>query len=467
MQRANKKFELKKTLTKVTLKEREMFKRLRALTASAVLLMMAHNANAISLNFKFKTFSSGPEIYACNAGLRHEDTKHQVCYFENTQTACTPQACTGNACDTRCVCTGIQGGEYLMDYMSASYNRWNAASTSNDGGFWSSTWTAVNKQAGHSNYETLVNHTDAFGTRIKNLSFKLGSELYGAEYFVDVCFKGPQMEYSEDGITTNFSLLAQASATDFISNSVNYGDDHPYSDGFGDGRKGLTMNPSGIKYTKLADLSVQAVTICDVQGSGKYQTSNVGDEYNTLANEAIFNNWNNAAAGGPSSEFNAQSSVTTIGAASDLINTSITSNSTSAPRFCRIRYIFKENNGAADSTFKIKNLRKWQRHGAEMCTYTKIEENSSGADDSGDNWSISDTSEEGGSGGGSGGGGSGGGSDDNSGGGGSGDDDDDDDDNGNNGNNGNGGDGNNGNGNGNGGGNGSNGNGGGNGNDND
>ncbi|MNY53343.1 hypothetical protein D3C86_1890900 [compost metagenome] len=54
-----------------------------------------------------------------------------------------------------------------------------------------------------------------------------------------------------------------------------------------------------------------------------------------------------------------------------LTSADINGNDTHTPRFCKVRYIFKETNAATGS---IKNLRKWQRHGAEMCTYTNIEE---------------------------------------------------------------------------------------------
>lgn len=349
------------------------------LFAVAMLLISAQSANAISLRFKFKTFSSGPDIYACNAGLRHQPTQHKACYFENTQVACTPQECNGAQCDTRCVCTNNNGGEYLMDYMKGSYSTWTNATPSNNGGYWNTNWTATSKQAGGSSYATLVNNPDAFATRIKELSFNLGSELYGAEYFVDICYRGPQIEYFADNVVANFSILAQATATDFIANSVNPGDNHPESGGAnGEGQNGLTMNPASPKYTSLAGLTVQAFVVCDVQGQGTYKyahngsSANSGD-YNTLLNEASFQDWNNPGSGSNGDYF-ASSNPTSIASASSLINGWINNNNTKTPRFCRVRYVFKETNGSHDSAASFMNLRKWQRHGAEMCTYTKIEE---------------------------------------------------------------------------------------------
>ncbi|WP_415062554.1 protease [Bdellovibrio sp.] len=353
------------------------------LAAAAMLFIAAQNANAISLRFKFKTFSSGPDIYACNAGLRHQATTHQACYFQDTQIACTPgtgaKDCSSGVCHTRCICTNNNGGEYLMDYMKGSYNTWNPAVQSQNSytpAGWSNSWSATTKQAGAANYETLVGHTDAFATRIKELSFNLGSELYGAEYFVDICYRGPQIEYFADGVNARFGLLAQASATDFIANAVNPGDNHPDSNGYNNGQGGLSMNPAtGPKYTSLAGLTVQAFTVCDLQGLGTYDfahngsTAGVGN-YNTLLNEASFSNWNNPSEGG--GDYFYASNAPLIGSAANLIDTTISTN-TKTPRFCRIRYVFKETNGAAGSS-ALKNLRQWQRHGAEMCTYTKIEE---------------------------------------------------------------------------------------------
>lgn len=327
------------------------------LAAAAMLFIAAQNANAISLRFKFKTFSSGPDIYACNAGLRHDASQHKVCYFEDTKTACTPQECNGTTCNTRCVCTNDNGGEYLMDYMKGQYSSWNQSTVD-----WNQTWTSTTAQAGQGSYNTLVSHGDAFANRIKELSFNLGSELYGAEYFVDICYRGPQIEYFKDGVTANWSLQAQATATDFIANSINPGDNS---------QAGLDMNPTGIKYTTLAGLKVQAITVCDQQGLGqlKYAHNNA-NQYNTLVNEAGFNDWNNPTSGG---DFFRKSSQVQINSVANLISDTIDS-STKAPRFCRIRYIFTETDGKAGSQVLNKNLRKWQRHGAELCTYTKIEE---------------------------------------------------------------------------------------------
>ncbi|MFV3407064.1 protease [Bdellovibrio bacteriovorus] len=331
--------------------------------AVAMLLISAQSANAISLRFKFKTFSSGPDIYACNAGLKHNASAHKACYFEDTQIACTAGTCTDATCHTRCVCTNDNGGEYLMDYMKGQYSSWNTGDSK-----WNTNWTATTRQAGQGSFATLVNHEDAFANRIKELSFNLGSELYGAEYFVDICYRGPQIEYWEDNVVANFSLLAQVSATDFVATGVNPGDNNPDGPGFNHGRDGLNMTPN-IKYTTLSGLTVESYTVCDLQGMNTFKYArNNANQYNMLDNEAKFSDWN-APQNGGGDFFTGTNQPTTLNGAKDLYNTWINQN-TKTPRFCRVRYVFKETNHAA----AIKNLRKWQRHGAEMCTYTKIEE---------------------------------------------------------------------------------------------
>lgn len=339
--------------------------KLMKFAAVAMLFVAAQNANAISLRFKFKVFSSGPAIYACNAGLIHQPSNKQVCYFEGTQNACTPdqnKECTnGEVCHTRCVCTSSGGGEYLMDYMKGTTSNWQSTNDS-----WSWNTTATTRQAGQSNYATLVDDSNAFNHQIKELSFNLGSELYGAKYFVDICYRGPQIEYFADNVQANYTLLAQATATDFIANGVNPGDNS---------RDGLDLNPM-IKYTQLAGLKVQALTVCDLQGVGDLKYAHNGSSatngaYNTTINEAYFNSLLNPTAAGKSGEYFIASNSVLINSEANLINNVwLNLYSPKSPRFCRIRYVFSETNANEAKP----NMRKWQRHGAEMCTYTRINE---------------------------------------------------------------------------------------------
>lgn len=325
-------------------------------------LLAAPSANAISLRFKFKTFSSGPNIYACNAGIATPATSKQVCYFEGTKTACTKSDCTdGNSCNTRCICSGSNGGGWLMNYGRAEIAPW-----VDNGEAPSSTWVRKSIQSSNGSrlFTQLHSDNEAWDKTIKELSFHLGSELYGASYFVDICYRGPQIEYFEDGIKANFSLKTQASATDFLANGVNPGDNS---------RDGLDLVvPGNLRYTELANLKVQTFVSCDIQGLGNYVFArNDLGMYNTSRNEAGYNI--NSSTGLPTAggDFFMSSSSTNVAAnAVTTLNGWITQNSVRTPRFCKVRYVFSETNINAS----VPNLRKWQRHGAEMCTYTDIEE---------------------------------------------------------------------------------------------
>jgi hypothetical protein len=322
------------------------------------------SAQAISYKFLFDAASSGPSIYACNAGLVTKPITKKVCYFSGTQNICSPNTCTDpNGCHSTCVCSGDSGGGYLMNY----------------GNFLAYDWTDHGDptlkgkvegpfRSGTSSYSTAFQDIDSWGKHIKNLSFELSSELYGASYFLDICYRGPQMEFERDQLTASFSALAQASATDFLSPGVNPGVSSS---------AGLVIpgTVDGKKYTELAGLTVQAFLVCDLQGKGTYTTSAASDKYNMTANEAVFTLGSNGLPKGGGDLFMQSSAMPATTAAAELLKDWITQSSSHAPRFCKIRYVFSETNAIAAG---LPNFRKWQRHGARMCTYSKIEEDSVG-----------------------------------------------------------------------------------------
>jgi hypothetical protein len=315
---------------------------------------LATQAQAVSLTFKFKAYGSAPDIYACNAGLLTKATTSQICYIEGTQTSCNPGDCSaGTSCESQCKCSGAEGGGYLMNYGKAIVQDWK------DKGNGTSTGVATKTfKAGQTSYATALTDTDAWTKRVRELTFNLGSELYNASYFVDVCYRGPQIPYYADGITANFSIQAQASATDFIANGTNPGD--------------ITIpgTVDGKKYSELSGLTMQSYLVCDVQGQGTYQNADAGGVFNGTTTEAIFTIGSVGLPTGGGDLFMQSSTVAATTAASNLITGYITNNSAKTPRFCKVRYVFSETN--VSST--LPNLRKWQLHGAEMCTYTKIEE---------------------------------------------------------------------------------------------
>lgn len=370
------------------------------LAAVALLLVSAQSANAISLRFKFKTFSSGPSIYACNSGIRVVAQQNKVCYNQVTGNACTPNSCApnDNLCHTQCVCSGTDGGDTLMNYMKVSYSPWtDHASAGNSGRTGAGDYVTQNvtrSSADNGAWNPLFNdEDDAYKNRIGDLSFNLGSELYNAEYFVDICYRGPQIEYDADGVVANFAIKAQVSATDFLNSAIGHENDGTGAVGSG----GLEAATGTLKYTQLSGLQVKAYVVCDQQGRGNIQNAaNNQGFYDTISNEAKFKfdaSRNTDVLEGDLFKVGAPVSTSTPGV-SDFGNSALNIRfnglqsanaesqwlnvyNTNTPRFCKVRYVFTETNGiqpvSASNNLKF-NLRKWQRHGAELCTYTDIEE---------------------------------------------------------------------------------------------
>lgn len=327
-------------------------KRLVLATAMAI-FAMASSANAISLRFKFKTYSSGPSIYACNAGLKSAAVGKKVCYFEGTTNACTQNDCKdGQVCNTRCVCAGDNnGGDYLMNYGKVTTMTWADHGETPVVVESNKTFASTNQQYA----QAISSDAAAFNHTIKDLSFNLGSELYNAEYFVDICFRAPQIEYYLDGVNSNWAYTLQATATDFIANGINPGDNS---------RAGLDIPAAvaGKKYSTLAGLTVEAKMVCDLQGEGVYKYANVDGSYNTSVNEADI--------AGVKDIVKTHGAQSLAGNAVDFVKGASFTSGTKAPRFCKIRYTFKETNGRSS----LPLFRKWQRHGAEICTFTDITE---------------------------------------------------------------------------------------------
>lgn len=208
------------------------------------LMLLSFNANAISLTFKLDIFSSGSDIYACNAGLKHKGYQDRVCYErDNPENSCNPGTCTsGEQCN--CVCTGDTlnndgQGEYRLDYFNATYRNW--ADHGEIGGGAGSQY----KEAGKNNFNQLFSNNTAFGKELSGLTFNLGSERYGAVYFLDVCYRATQISYDYPGSTINYSHDKQVTITDLSDNGYNY--------------------------EELSGLAVKAVVMCKAKGQSWYQ----------------------------------------------------------------------------------------------------------------------------------------------------------------------------------------------------
>ncbi len=113
-------------------------------------------------------------LFMCNAGLIHPRTE-TLCRSVHTGTVCDP-----NATDSiDCVCaSGSSIGDLVLGTIVEV-----AKSTTKE------------VPAGETAYTYLVDPALAFDSQITNVEFSLGSEQYGAKYFVQFCYQGPYEDF--------------------------------------------------------------------------------------------------------------------------------------------------------------------------------------------------------------------------------------------------------------------------------
>lgn len=115
-------------------------------------------------------------IFLCNAGLRHSGSG-SLCHDPSTGEVCKPEV------DSSCVCHSISP---IGDYVSGFVEN-NSAGHSRD------------VPAGASAYRSLVPSGQEFLGTLRNVNFGLGSEVYGADYFVQFCYRGPAKDLKKEG----------------------------------------------------------------------------------------------------------------------------------------------------------------------------------------------------------------------------------------------------------------------------
>jgi hypothetical protein len=260
------------------------------------LFLLSASTHAISLTFKLDIFSSGSDIYACNAGLMHKAYQARVCYDRNNpENSCNPSLCEeGQACN--CVCTGDilnndGQGEFRLDYFTASYSNWA------DHGEIGSGKKTKNMTAGKNDFNQLFKDKKAFEKELSSLTFNLGSERYGAKYFLDVCYKSTQITYPS-GLGLNYSHDKQITVTDLSDNGYNYED--------------------------LSGLAYKTVVVCKKKDSSDTQTE--------------INDW---------AQFNG----------SQVVDFSKVNFSFDIEK-CKVRYLFKETNRTGLESLRRWNLQK-------------------------------------------------------------------------------------------------------------
>ena len=173
-----------------------------------------------------------------------------------------------------CICSGANGGDYLMNFIRYKAAPWvgtNGGSSDPNHLGWG---TAVNgviqgtksgvtvaRHMRGSNAAAANNVPQELGTQLEALSFNFGSELYGAQFFVDFCYRGPQIPYylgdgNPQNALANFSSKAHITAT------------NPFLSGNG----GKTRD-----YVSMSQLALSWDMACDVQGVGNYKYDHNGN----------------------------------------------------------------------------------------------------------------------------------------------------------------------------------------------
>jgi hypothetical protein len=406
-------------------------------------------AQAKELTFFFDVFSSGPEIYPCDAGI-WQGQQPKYCHYKGTATNCNPNelgktpgqtgvttgmtTVDGSALSSyfseahACICTGgtgnpntgVRGGDYLMNFMRYKAAVWEGQDGSTDPNHrgWG---TAVERTAqGTLDGVTVARHVretqgmtmapatnveQEFKTQLESVTFNFGSELYGAHFFVDFCYRGPQIPYWL-GNGNPMNAKAQFASFAWLKST------NPFTGG------DATTGKPTLNYTSLSNLKMKTVMVCDKQGQGTYKydhngaTPNGGafdsfltdirDQGNidvsTLAGNGVQvagingtgvnpnqqrfvlpaptggTNWVGTLEGdkkfGPLSLTDLSvrpDQYWLFGGANGNVVTITEGSSAETPRFCKLRTYFVEESG--------KRERAWQRHDARFIVKWLVEEN--------------------------------------------------------------------------------------------
>lgn len=299
----------------------------------SVLLLGLTQADAISLRFKSKIFSSGPDIYACNAGVASAFLQNSVCYFRGTKNFCTPTSCNNakENCNTNCVCLDKSGsGDAYVNKLLLKYKAYNTNATP----------VAVTKNAVGPKFEAVFSSIDSWKNEISDVATYFMTEAYTGSYFIDICYRGTQIPNGGG----YFVLSSEASAIPFLVTDL-----AGYTS-FDNNRTGLDFNVVGEIYTEKAGLTVERFVVCGTSST---------------ASDFVINGTTGVPSGPVSgATFYHSSPESSLRASAQTVS----HGSTIDPKFCKVRYIFRETNWKSSLPLQRDN----KGEGAEVCTYTTI-----------------------------------------------------------------------------------------------
>ncbi len=352
-------------------------KRVWYATSLMVAAGFASTALAKEVKFVFDVNSSGPEIYPCDAGLVHP-RQAGFCHYKGTTETCSPdqlgQLPTGQIPQSKifdrgvpnaCVCSNGEFGTYLKDFMRVKAAKWlggtagNAATNHGGWGDASSYILQAVAPSGDPVNNSIAQHIwrdnnmsaikKEFSTQVEAVEFNLGSENYGAQYYVDICYRGPQIDYiNNPGSMTGYGF----SATGWVTVTD------------------MDVIGGGHKYTTLAKPTLETKIICEIQTPANAAPGGAsGSEIDvTELDEATsWPSWP-ALSGLTGGKFVGSFTHQFVGSETvQPYNGLWTTLNEGAPRYCKVRYLFKEE---PNSLYE----RAWQHHNARFAIKLKIEE---------------------------------------------------------------------------------------------
>ncbi len=297
-----------------------------------LLVFFTSSAFAVKLDFSFNVNSSGPSIYPCDAGIKHVTHVEEICYDRTTQNSCDPTLCeAGEECN--CVCSGgnnPQDNIHTQDFMSVVHADWA------DNGMPLPTVSSSAVTASETDFSRIFSGKTEWDKQLSSLTFNLGSERYGTEFYLDVCYRGPQINFNGNAASNKYAMRLQSTITDLIS--VN-----------------------GLQYSSLADLKVKITASCDLQGEGDFTGPATDDAQSHQITDVS----------GGDKNFSTAFSAFNGGANVAILNDWINNSANKAPRFCKIRYTFFENmrNNAASP---LSQIRQWRKQESRISTFSEI-----------------------------------------------------------------------------------------------
>ncbi|MFG1485666.1 hypothetical protein [Halobacteriovorax sp. RZ-2] len=364
---------------------------MKKLLLASALFMGAFSTQAARVQFDFDVYSSGASIYPCNAGLKHKKHRGVFCYNPKTLRSCDPgsrgghggypflegliaeggnggyngggggQDCGPDGTNCDCVCAGDLDGrnENTLDTVRGKITKWK------DHGDRSNFRYSVEKTAGEYNYHTLIDQNDQFSKRLKELSFNLGSEMYGAKYFVDICFRATQIDYGQkpDYLTESTEDRFDFIVPDEIRDDYVVGMPESF---------GSIDNPL-YKFERK-------VTVTDLAGSNTSDHWDLGEDDTIWSEESYQSAARLAVKSGIFCKDKDGDYVQVYGGSGNP-SAQIDLSSNSVVEFfkrfaaadlkgCVVRYEFEENARYAHKT--VDKFRRWKMQAANICTDTAI-----------------------------------------------------------------------------------------------